>query len=135
MPDDPHVHTEGSFVLAAEKQVDTLIKAAKLHKIQLRVLSAVCFGLLVVSGLLGYVVKSQYDTTQTLRNDSIAACRAGNDYKAGQTKIWVDFIDLLLVGNKDPKAHKIAEGFISYVDMIDAPRNCTATYGASAYHH
>lgn len=136
MPDDPHVHPDGSFMLAAEKQVDTLIKGAKLHKIQLRILTAVCALILAVCGVLGYVVKTQYDTTQELRQDSVNACQAGNEFKVRQNAIWVYFIGQLLKNDKKPK--DLAEGanILVRIEHINAPRNCTAQYsirGASVF--
>lgn len=140
MPDNPHTHPDGSFMLAAEKQVDTLIKGAKLHKIQLRILTAVCAVILVVCGVLGYVVKAQYDTTQELRQDSVTNCNAGNGFKAGQKLIWVTLIKLS-EGNKGknaPTAQAKAEikTLEKTINTVDAPRNCNATYslhGASAF--
>ncbi len=103
MPDDPNTHAEGSFMAAAEAIVDRLIRGLRF---QLRVTLAAIVMLSVVLAALGFVVKSQYDATSQLRQNSVSACQAGNSYRAQQTQIWSFFLDIAVAqgAGKDVKS-------------------------------
>ena len=135
-PEVNHVPAESNFMQAAEKQVDALIKAAKLTKVYIRLLAAACVVLILGCAVLGYVVKTQYDTTQQLRHDSIASCQSGNDYKAGQTAIWREFIDIALSGKgknaPTPEARAAGRQLLLFVENVDAPRNCAQSYSTAS---
>jgi hypothetical protein len=130
-------HLTSDFVKAAEKQVDILIKAAtRVPKLQIRILTVVCAALLVISGVLGYLISEQYSTTQELRHDAVANCRAGNEFKAGQQDVWIYFVKTALNGKgKDaptPKAVAFGKALLAKAAKIDAPKNCAQAYNVKA---
>jgi hypothetical protein len=109
MPDDAH---ESSFMRTAERQVNALVKQSRHNKAWNWVLAAVCVLLILA-------------VIQT-RANAIASCRAGNSYRASQTQIWQEFIDLATHGQKqNARSQQIIHDLLAFVDKKDAPRECS----------
>lgn len=114
MPDDSR---ESSFIMAAEHQVDRLVRAARWSRIAIIVLVVAVLG-------LGFLYWQQRDIIHS-------ACEGGNSYKAAQTQIW-DKLFALSFGYKAPDKHsevyKLDEEFLSYVSATNAPKNCNQSF-------
>lgn len=128
MPDDPHRHPDGSFVVAAETQVTRLIKANRVNRIFIYVLSAVTIALVVVATVLGINLHRTSQLSQKVQQGAISSCLAGNAQRANDTQIWDAFITLILKGNTDPADIQEGKDFEQYIARVDAPRNCKQTY-------
>ena len=122
MPDDPR---ESSFITAAEKQVDSLVKAAHLNKIWTRVLGAVCVVLVVAVGGLGFLYWQQHDVIRKLDAVNVTNCQAGNAFKTGDLENWQLFIQVALGPHPTKDAKGKAAEILQGVAGRDAPRNCS----------
>jgi hypothetical protein len=104
-------------MVAAEHQIDRLVKANRWQKI---VIAVTCVLIL----LLGWVAWNQHQ-------QAIIGCQAGNNYKASQTRIW-DELFALSFGYKPPDKHstvyKLDQKFLAYVHQTNAPRNCPGSW-------
>lgn len=127
-----------ALLRAATRQVETLQaevregrKAARMTKIQVRILGAVCVILLVVVGVIGAFGAQQQNLYDTLHSQQIQSCETGNVQRANEKQVWDSFIDLILQGNKDPQAAAKGAKFKQFIDQVYSPRDCQQAYSTS----
>lgn len=111
MPTDPK---ESSFMVAAEVQIDKLVRANRWQRALLAVV-------VVVVVLLGWVVWRQHQ-------EANAACQSGNSYKHSDDQIWNYFIGVLVQNSKDPSAAGKAQVIENHIAQLDAPRDCASSW-------
>jgi len=106
---------ESSFMIAAEKQIDRLIRANRWH----RVLLAVVVVLVV---LLGWVAWRQHQ-------EAIDGCRAGNSYKQSDVQVWNYVLGISAQANaKKPGVAAKVKQVEDHIAQLDAPRKCPSTW-------
>jgi hypothetical protein len=111
--------------------VSPLIKAAEVAVKRLTRPYKIMIALLVVLILaLSVVVYRGRQLTETVQNGAITSCEATNARSAADIAHWDLFLGLLLKGQTNKTA--LAEGaeIEASVAKSDAPRDCTAIYGA-----
>lgn len=131
---------DASLVIrAAQQQIESLQaevragrKAARLTKVQVRILGAVCALLIAVTAIVGAALGQQANLSDRLRTQVTQSCQTGNTQRAQEVKVWDSFIDLLLQGNTNPKAASEGAEFKQFVAQVYAPRNCQQAYSAAA---
>lgn len=117
MPDDPHVSREGSFVLAAETQVNRLVRANKVNR---RVIGLLGIVLVLAVAALGFVGYNLYQTTnlsQSVRQGAIQACQNGNAAKHTDQVVFDSLIDTSVSTNTS--ILKLPD-FVKWKQSIDA---------------
>lgn len=117
MPDDPHTHPEGSFSVFAERQVDRLIRANRVNRIVIMVLSCVAVVLLAVSAFIGYNLYQTTELSHSIRQGSIQSCQNGNAARATNKMVFDELIDTSV--NSNVELLKMP-GFIKWKQTIDA---------------
>lgn len=128
-PDPHNEHNESNFMRSAEREVKSLVKAARWSKFYIRILAVVAAVLVAVACVLGVVINSQGGIIGSVRNGAVTSCQDGNKYRAQQTQIWNRFVDLLLKQRTpNPVTQQIGATFKEYVADVNAPRDCSRVY-------
>lgn len=122
---------ESNFVKAAISEVDKLIKANRVNQRVIKALVVVSVLIAITCGVLSYVLVDQHNSDNQLRQESIAQCQAGNDYRAGNEAIWLKLFTLSKPPPAGSEQEKLIHEFISYIKQVDAPRNCAQLFNAS----
>lgn len=115
--DNPNNHPDGSFMRAAEDQVNRLIKANRVNRIVIGVVACLVVLLLGVSAFLGINLYKTSQLSQGVRQSAIQACHNGNNARATDKLVFDSLIDTSISTNtgilKDP-------GFIKWKQSIDS---------------
>lgn len=112
MPTDPK---ESSFMIAAEAQIDKLVKANRWQK-------AILIIVAVVVLLLGWVAWKQHQ-------QAIGGCRAGNSYKQSDVRVWNYVLGLSAQANaKKPGVAAEIKQVENHIAQLDAPRTCASSW-------
>lgn len=105
---------EASYVAAAEKQIDRLVRANRKQRA-----ISVIIGILVV--LLIWVAWGQHQ-------QALESCRADNSYRVEDNQIWDYFIGVLVAGNNQPNVQAQARIVENHIAQLDTSANCTSTW-------
>lgn len=82
-------HGDGDVIAqAVEVSLRPVLKALRLKTWQIRIGALAIVILLAASAVLGYDVQQNRDNANSLRQQSVASCVAGNQFRNNQTLIW-----------------------------------------------
>lgn len=124
MTEDP-----GTLLRAANEQVTRLIKAARMARIQIWTLTAVCVVLVIACVAGGFIVNGEFTLTHKIRDSAVAGCEQGNAQKQADKNNWDFFLSLLLKGNTNATDRAEAKLLEAHIAKADAPRDCAKAYG------
>lgn len=124
MTEDP-----GTLLRAADEQVARLIAAARMTRIQLWTLTAVCVILVIGYVAGGFLVAGEFSLTHKVQDSAVSGCQQGNAERAADKANWDFFLALLLKGNTSPTDQAEARQLEAHIARADAPRDCAREYG------
>lgn len=111
MPTNP---AESTFMVAAEKQIDRLLRAVRWQRILIVVI-------VILVALLALVVWNQH-------RQELVACQSGNAYKHEDLQNWLYFITIASQGDKNPSDIAKANSIESHIAEQDAPHSCASSW-------
>jgi len=141
MSEHPEMPEEDRLAAVAAREVTRLTRAVRLYRLFIIVLGVTCAALVgggITLGLLwastsavvaqqARQAQAQQAQAQVLARQAQAqarqayqGCLAGNEYRAGDERIWGFFVQLATRGKPNPEASQL----LGYVARVDAPRNC-----------
>jgi ABC-type lipoprotein release transport system permease subunit len=116
---------------AAHREVARLTRRTRRDRLFLVILCIVSLGLVAGGVTLSIIVGDLDSQNAALQRQAAATqrqaivnCQAGNLFRAQNTRVWTDFIDLVLQGNKNPRSAAEGASFIRYVQHEDILRKC-----------
>ena len=121
--------SESTLVAAAAREVQRLVAANKLRRIQVRILAGVCAALILGAAILSYNVIQERGLSTRVQHGSVAECQASNSTRDANVQTWDFFLGILLKGNKNSADLAAGQRVETFIADHNKQRDCIKLYG------